>query len=45
MGTVVENVRSANSGLNEAYTSLLACFEICDIIYLQKDCLYIDSSP
>ena len=33
MGTVVEKVRSAKSGLNEAYTSLLTGFEVCDVIY------------
>ena len=33
MGTVVEKVRSAKSGLNQAYTSLLTGFEVCEVIY------------
>ena len=33
MGTVVEKVRSAKNGLNQAYTSLLTGFEVCDVIY------------
>ena len=32
MVTVVEKVLSAKSGLNEAITSLLRCFEVCDAI-------------
>jgi hypothetical protein len=32
MGTVVEKVQSAKSGLNEAFTSLLTGFEVCDVI-------------
>ena len=32
MGTVVEKVRSAKSGLNKAYTSLLRGFEVCDMM-------------
>ena len=32
MGTVVERVQSAKSGLNEACTSLLTGFEVCDVI-------------
>ena len=31
MGVVIEKVQSAKSGLNEAFTSLLAGFEVCDI--------------
>ena len=34
MGVVVEKVQSAKSGLNEAFTSLLTCFEVCDVIFL-----------
>ena len=33
MGMVVERVLSARSGLNEAFTSLLKGFEVCDIIF------------
>ena len=33
MGTVVEKVRSAKSRLNEAYTSLLRGFEVCNIMH------------
>ena len=44
MGTVVERVQSAKSGLTEACTSLLTGFEVCDII-MQKECRSIDSSP
>ena len=32
MVTVVEKVLSAKSGLNEAFTSLLKGFEVCDVI-------------
>ena len=50
MGTVVEMVQSAKSGLNEAFASLLTGFEVCDIICLAvfhtgRICMYIDSSP
>ena len=34
MGTMVEKVQSAKSGLNEAFTSLLTGFEVCDVIFL-----------
>ena len=43
MGTVVEKVRSAKSGLNEAYTSLLRGFEVCNIMpfsYIRKMFVY-----
>ena len=45
-----EKVQTAKSGLNEAFTSLLTSFEVCDVIFLaafhmQKICLCIDSSP
>ena len=33
MGTVVEKVLSAKSGLNEAFTSLLRGFEVCTVIF------------
>ena len=32
MVTVVEKVVSAKSGLNEAFTSLLRGFEVCDVV-------------
>ena len=35
MGTVVEKVQSAKSGLNEAFTSLLTGFEVCDVMLLR----------
>ena len=34
MGTVVERVQSAKSGLNKAFTSLLTGFGVCDVIFL-----------
>ena len=34
MGTVVERVLSAKSGLNEAFTSLLRGFEVRNVIFL-----------
>ena len=34
MGVVVEKIQSAKSGLNEAFTSLLTSFEVCDVIFL-----------
>ena len=33
MGTVIERVLSAKSGLNEAFVSLLKGFEVCDIMF------------
>ena len=33
MGTVVERVLSAKSGLNEAFTSLLRGFEVRNVIF------------
>ena len=49
MGVVVEKVQSAKSGLNEAFTSLLTGFEVCDVTFLatfhEKICMCIDSSP
>ena len=33
MGMVVERVRSAKSVLNQAYTSLLTGFEVCEVMY------------
>ena len=49
MGTMIERVQSAKSGLNEAFTSILTGFEVCDVIFLatfhmQKLCQCIDSS-
>ena len=34
MGTVVERISSAKSGLNEAFTSLLRGFEVRKVIYM-----------
>ena len=34
MGVLVEKVQSAKSGLNEAFTSLLTGFEVCNVIFL-----------
>ena len=51
MGTVVERISSAKSGLNEAFTSLLRGFEVRKIIYVFLTALdilgvlCIDSSP
>ena len=41
MGTVVERILSARSGLNEAFMGLLKGFEVCNVIsltalYMQK---------
>ena len=33
MGVVMEEVQSAKSGLNEAFCSLLAGFEVCDVMF------------
>jgi hypothetical protein len=33
MGAMVEKVQSAKCGLNEAFTSLLTGFEVCDIMF------------
>ena len=51
MGTVIERITSAKSGLNEAFTSLLSGFEVRKIIYVfltvphMLGVLCIDSSP
>ena len=34
MGTVAEKIQSTKSGLNEAFTSLLTGFEVCDVMSL-----------
>ena len=34
MGTVVERILSAKSGLNEAFMGLLRGFEVCNVIFL-----------
>ena len=34
MGTVIEKISSAKSGLNEAFMSLLKAFEVCNIMFL-----------
>ena len=39
MGTVVERILSARSGLNEAFMSLLSDFKVCNVItalFMQK---------
>ena len=52
MGTVVERISSATSGLHEAFMSLLRGFEVRKVIYNNflmvphtLGVLYIDSSP
>ena len=49
MSVVVEKVQSAKNGLNEAFTSLLTGFEVCNVIFLtafhMERCMCIDSSP
>ena len=52
MGTVVERISSAKSGLHEAFTSLLRGFEVRKVIYIYfltvphtLGVLYTDSSP
>ena len=34
MGTVVERISSAKSGLHEAFMSLLRGFEVCKVVYV-----------
>ena len=34
MGTVIERISSAESGLREAFMSLLKGFEVCEIVYV-----------
>ena len=36
MGTVVKKVQSAKSGLDEAFTSLLTGFEVCDVMSFSR---------
>lgn len=43
MGTVIERVLSAKSGLNEAFTSLQRGFEVCDVIF--PTVLYSQNAP
>ena len=51
MGTVVERISSAKSGLHEAFTSLLRGFEVRKVIYIfltvphMLGVPYKDSSP
>ena len=51
MGTVVERILSAESGLHEAFTSLLRGFEVRKVIYIfltvphTPGVPYVDSSP
>ena len=43
MGTIVERVRSAKNGLNEAYTSLVIGFEVWYVVlfsYIKKMHVY-----
>ena len=43
MGSVVEKIQFAKSGLNEAFTSLLTGFEVCDVrcLLYEKTCACI----
>ena len=43
MGTVVERILSAKSGLNEAFMSLLRGFEVCDVIF--STIFYLQHAP
>ena len=43
MGTVVERILSARSGLNEAFTGLLRGFEVCNVI--SSIALYMQNAP
>ena len=51
MGTVIERISSAKSGLNEAFTSMLRGFEVRKVIYVflvvphTLGVLPMDSSP
>ena len=50
MGTVTERISSAESGLHEAFMSLLKGFEVCKIMYAFNSTAYVryalaDSSP
>ena len=50
MGTVVERISFAKSGLHEAFMSLLRGFEVCKVIYFLTvprtlGVPYTDSSP
>ena len=50
MGTVVERISSAKSGLHEAFMSLLKGFEVHEVIYIltvphMLGVPYTDSSP
>ena len=41
MGTVIERISSAKSGLHEAFTSLLKGFEVCEIVYVFHNTTHI----
>ena len=43
LGTVVERILSAKSGLNEAFMSLLRGFEVCDVIF--STIFYLQHAP
>ena len=47
MGTVIERISSAESGLDEAFMSLLTSFEVCEMICIRTflGAPYVDSSP
>ena len=50
MGTVIERISSAESGLHEAFMSLLKGFEVREIVYVfivphMLGVPYVDSSP
>lgn len=44
MGTVIEKISSAKSGLNETFMSLLKGFEVCDIMFFQL-CFICKDAP
>ena len=41
MGTVMERISSAESGLHEAFMSLLTGFEVCEMIYFLKSTAHV----
>ena len=51
MGTVIERISSAESGLHEAFMSLLTGFEVCEMMYIFESTAHfldvpcVDSSP
>ena len=43
MGTVVEKIRSTKSGLNDAFSSLLTGFKVCDVMSLSA--FHMNNTP